>query len=637
MGSLTSVLTLRLVDQVTGPAAKAAKSIKGLDADARRASGVKGGLLAAGGRAGGLAALGGRTLLTGAAVAGGAKIVKDAVTDFAALDRRMSYVGLTADATAEQTRRATLELRRMAQMPGSPGLDKTVEGLESLVASGRALPEAMSFLPAVTRTAVAANASVEDIATSADALASHFKISGEQMQGAFDTLVAGGKLGKFELKDMARYLPSLGPAAAAVGFKGAEGLKRFVAVLQTIRAGTGTAEEAATAAGNVFQKMESEETVKKFSKFGIDLRKEMARARKEGKDLFETFIQLSGRALKGDISKLPQLFTDVQVANGMRALMTMPDLMRQFNAALKNVDGSTMKDFARVAGDAQDKLDRLSAVFNDLQLQLGDAAAPAATGFMHRLQLEIRQVQAHLEDLAAWFQHNTGMTPAEAALKLGNFGGETDADMKARLDREDEERRNPLLRDERAARGRYEKLGGSVAALSARAGKIDPRRATTGEMAVLGNLRVAQEELDAAVNAYLEAGRRARQAEFAAPGPATAEDMVGVGSIGPLKGALNMQTEAANAGATAMAAFTSAMEQQMAQTLALADRFVAQLQAKLSFTASPTIAPNVVAPAGGGAPAGGAPGKQSRALTGSDARRIVRFEGDRMYKSTGLA
>jgi hypothetical protein len=257
---------------------------------------------------------------------------------------------------------------------------------------------------------------------------------------------------------------------------------------------------------------------------------------------------------------------------------------------------------------------------------------------MHRLQLEIRQVQAHLEDLAAWFKRNTGMTPGEAALKLGNFGGETDADMKARLDREDEERRNPLLKDERAARERYEKLGGSVAALSTRAGKIDPRRATTGEMVVLNNLRVAQEELDAAVNAYLEAGRRARQAEFSAPGPATAEDMVGVGSIGPLKGALNMQTEAANAGATAMAAFTSAMEQQMAQTLALADRFVAQLQAKLSFTASPTIAPNVVSPAGGGAPAGGGvPGKQSRALTGSDARRIVRFEGDRMYRSTGLA
>lgn len=49
----------------------------------------------------------------------------------------------------------------------------------------------------------------------------------------------GDKLGKFELKDMARYLPSMLPAFEALGGEGQSGLRSLVAMLQVIRAGTG--------------------------------------------------------------------------------------------------------------------------------------------------------------------------------------------------------------------------------------------------------------------------------------------------------------------------------------------------------------------------------------------------------------
>ncbi len=80
----------------------------------------------------------------------------------------------------------------------------------------------MSFLPAVVQTAQAAGAETSDIAASADALATSFKIAGSEMQGAFDILVAGGNAGKFELKDLARYLPSI----AALGGGGRLGRAR---------------------------------------------------------------------------------------------------------------------------------------------------------------------------------------------------------------------------------------------------------------------------------------------------------------------------------------------------------------------------------------------------------------------------
>jgi hypothetical protein len=113
------------------------------------------------------------------------------------------------------------------------------------------------------------------------------------MQSAFDILVTSGKAGKFKLKDMARYMASIAPAAAAVGLKGEEGLKRIVAMLQTVRAGTGSTEEAALSVANIFAKMEIKETAKKFKKFGIDLRKEMTTARSEGRDLLSVFTDLT--------------------------------------------------------------------------------------------------------------------------------------------------------------------------------------------------------------------------------------------------------------------------------------------------------------------------------------------------------
>lgn len=101
-----------------------------------------------------------------------------------------------------------------------------------------------------------------------------------------------------------------------------------------MRAQTGSAGEAATAVANVFQKMEFGRTAKKFKKFGVDLRAEMAKARKEGKDLFEVFLDLSEKALKGDLSKLPQLLADAEFAKGMRALLTSRSALDQFVAEI---------------------------------------------------------------------------------------------------------------------------------------------------------------------------------------------------------------------------------------------------------------------------------------------------------------
>ncbi|MDT3687076.1 MAG: phage tail tape measure protein [Pseudorhodoplanes sp.] len=278
---------------------------------------------------------------------------------YAETEMAITRIGITADATDQEIKALHRSLRDLSANTGKP-FDEVAEGLNQLVTGGLDLPQAMPAMPAIVRTAQAAGAEVRDIAQSSLALSQALGIAADRMQDAFDIMVEGGKAGKFELKDMARYFPSIAPAAAAVGMKGEEGLKRIVALLQVIRNGTGTVEEAASSVSNIFAKMESEETAKRFQKFGIDLRAEMKKGRKEGRDLLEVFTDLTSRALGGDLSKIPQLFSDMEFARGMRALLSYRDMLGEVLSRLEKAKGATGRDFDRVMTRSQISINRLS-------------------------------------------------------------------------------------------------------------------------------------------------------------------------------------------------------------------------------------------------------------------------------------
>ncbi|MER9875248.1 phage tail tape measure protein [Mesorhizobium sp. M0195] len=303
------------------------------------------------------------------------------VTNFADAERRLTRIAVNADAGKDKLGEMFRTVDRAA-LDYAMTQDGITDGLEALVASGRSVDDALSFLPSVAATAQAAGADIADIATTADAIGSSFKFTGDNMQRAFDILVTLGKEGKFELKDMAQYLPSLAPAMAALGYEGEKGLGKLGSMLQTVRLQTGDASSAATNLQNVLQKMESNETAKSFSKFGVDLRKEMAKARKEGRDLIDVFIELTERALKGDLSKIPQLFTDAQFMQGMRALLQGRGAMEGFQKAIENVDGSTMRDLGVILDGNKAKIDRMAASWERMSRAIGGGIAPAATGAM---------------------------------------------------------------------------------------------------------------------------------------------------------------------------------------------------------------------------------------------------------------
>ncbi|KQV32256.1 hypothetical protein ASC97_01270 [Rhizobium sp. Root1203] len=331
---------------------------------------------------------------SGAMIAAGAAAIafgaKTALVDFAAIERQMARIGNTAGASADDTKAAFAQLQQETKNFALP-LGETISALDTLTASGMNLKEAMAFLPTVLATAQASGATTEDIANAGLKAASAFKIQANQMQRAFDLMVAGGQAGQYELNDMAGAIPRLAGAFSALGYTGEDGLKRLVAVLQTIREDTGSSEEAATNAENVFQKMFSGETINKFKNFGIDLQKEMKKAKENGEDTLTAFIRLSKQAVNGDLSKLPQLFADTQLQNGMRSLMTSAERLAHYMDELGNpsVNGTTYRNLQNVLAGTQASIDKFNASYQQLKYALGGTIAPVITPIMDEATKEM--------------------------------------------------------------------------------------------------------------------------------------------------------------------------------------------------------------------------------------------------------
>lgn len=360
---------------------------------------------------------------------------RDALVDFAALERQMTRIGITAGASAEQTAAAFEQVQQVSKDMNFDSVQPAIEALDTLVASGKSLEEAMGFLPSVLATAQASGAATADIANTGLKAASALKIETSALQRAFDLMVAGGKAGQFELKDMAREIPGLANSFATLGYEGEEGLKRLVAILQTIREDTGDASSAATQAQNIFGKMFSEETSNKFKKFGINLRAEMEAAKAYGEDAVSAFVRLSQEAINGDYSKLPLLFSDQEFRLGMQSLMTSADSLQKFLNVMNSaeIDGTVFRDLNRVMSDTQASIDRMSNSWERLKTSLGGAIAPVAAPAMDAASGAIDKRSAIRRGLEK--QGMTSVIDREAwmlkELPLGVFSSSREADRMA--------------------------------------------------------------------------------------------------------------------------------------------------------------------------------------------------------------
>lgn len=188
---------------------------------------------------------------------------------------------------------------KTAVMSGGGTRDSALQALSTMMASGVvSQDQANKLLPLIQKYSSAGDVDstlMADIATKM--LQAGFKL--EDVPSMFDEALAAGQLGGFELKDMAKWLPKLIPAAKKSGLGGREGFRRVLAAAQMSITTAGSPDEAGNNLVDTLLQMTSQASqmhgkmlVRHGGKENIDVAGSLAAARGKGMDTLTAFVNL---------------------------------------------------------------------------------------------------------------------------------------------------------------------------------------------------------------------------------------------------------------------------------------------------------------------------------------------------------
>lgn len=380
--TLTSSLVVRLIDQVTAPAKSITKSMFGLT----RATGGDFGTRLAGAMERNNVALANTRGSMVDAIAGfyalktaiGAPI-KSAV-DFETL---LEDIGQKADIPVERLAALGQEIKRVAA-DTNQATTAIANAVDNLLGRGAAEDVALAAAGPIGKAATAYRAATDDLAAASWSAVDNLKVPADQIGTAIDAMAQAGKEGAFELRDMARFFPSLGAAYQGLGQKGTDAVADLAAALQIVRKGTGDSSTAATNLQNVLQKIGSPATLRAFGKMGVNLRKEMQKAEKAGMTPIEAIAEITNKTLKGDLGKLGFLFEDAQVQAGMRSLIQNMEEYKRIRAEAMKASGVVEKDYQRRIETAAGATIRWKASIENLSLAIGTTLLPVMSDLVNR-------------------------------------------------------------------------------------------------------------------------------------------------------------------------------------------------------------------------------------------------------------
>ncbi|MBN9146510.1 MULTISPECIES: phage tail tape measure protein [unclassified Novosphingobium] len=256
-------------------------------------------------------------------------------------------------------------------------------GIDTLAGLGLDPRKAIEMIGPIGRLGTAFKVDLADGANAAFSNLNNLKVPIGETARALDIMAASGNAGAFEVKDMARWFPSLTAQMQALGQKGTPAVADLAAALQIARRGAGDADQAANNIQNLLSKIQSPETVKKFAKFGIDLPNALKKAAREGKTPLETIADLTQKATGGDNAKIGNLFEDMQAQGALRSLILNMEDFRKMRADIAKSGGTVDKAFAqREAQDASIKWRDFMGTVQRLGITLGNGFLPAATRFL---------------------------------------------------------------------------------------------------------------------------------------------------------------------------------------------------------------------------------------------------------------
>lgn len=335
-----------------------------------------------------------------------------AVRQSAHFEEKLRDIAITGD-LSRKDEFALGETLRRAALATNQGHDAILEGVGTLVAAGMKPNEAGKYSDLLGRVATATNAEMNDLASMVYSVTETLGIKGEgAVKEAFNRAAYGGKLGRFELKDMAKALPTLTSAFAAKGVMGQEGLTQIIASLEVAREGAGSGEEAVTNMTNWLSHMNTPATIQAYKKANVDYEKSMSRLVSDGYSSYEAslgiamkFIESRGdkfmkqwkaAGARGDPDAqrklmesfgMGEVFGDIQTVNYLLAMRQGWDKYKQNKQEMgsKQALGTIDRDFEKRSQLATVAWRRMQIQIADLGITVGQTLLPSLTSFMDTL------------------------------------------------------------------------------------------------------------------------------------------------------------------------------------------------------------------------------------------------------------
>lgn len=426
MNGLTFKLVMRLVDNVSNEAARVAQSVDRMANRVSSAGGRMNSRLGAGlarvldadrieaglARAEHRIVAARSRLMDAAAMAG---LVIAPTLSIARFEHQLAHFGNITDLAKSDLARIEQELRQSAADVNQTA-SNLLEGLGFLMGKGMSEPVAAAIIKDIGKAATATGASITAMSAAGFAAVDNLDIPVERIAAALDKMAKAGKLGGFELKDMAQHFPGLTAAAKGLGMTGEDALEKLAAALQIAVKGAANPDEAANNFKNFLAKIASPETVTAFKKFGIDIRTELAKAAEAGIDPMEYMVVRLNDLAKDNPHIISDIFGDMQVQQFLRPMLDQLEEYRRIRDELKDADGVIDKDHARVMDTV---VERWKAFL--IELDNATSAGAGMTTVIKDLLVSLTGALRAVNDFATRFPELTGWI-IKAGVALLAFG-----------------------------------------------------------------------------------------------------------------------------------------------------------------------------------------------------------------------
>lgn len=342
-----------------------------------------------------------------------------AVKQAANFEAGLRDIAITGNLTKQEEFKVG-EAVRKAALSTSQGHAAILEGVGTLVAAGMDANKAGQYSGLLGKVATATNADMKDLAGMVYSLSETLGIKGDAaLKEAFNRAAFGGKLGRFELKDMAKALPEMTAAFASKGIKGQAALTQIIASLEVGREGAGSGDEAVTNLRNWLSHMNTKHTIDAYSKAGVDYQKSMQTLVADGYSSYEASLQIAQKFVasrgdgfmkqwkeagaKGDEEAqrrlmesfgLNEVFQDIQTINHLLAMRQGWDKYQDNKKKMGSQEamGTIDTDYQKRAELATKAWERFKTRVADVGITVGNALMPSLTGLLNTLTPTIEKI-----------------------------------------------------------------------------------------------------------------------------------------------------------------------------------------------------------------------------------------------------